>query len=114
MKGSSKLMKQFFDEHGRPPVPLTGKIDWHMFSEQDKKWFFARGCTWHKGERRQKRTTSDDSERRLTRSPHTALGSVRRAGGPDPVAVRHNAPGHAAITRGQGHARDRVCLHVPC
>jgi len=49
MKGSSKLMKQFFDEYGRPPVPRTGKIDWHMFSEKEKSWFFDRGCTWHKG-----------------------------------------------------------------
>lgn len=49
MKGSSKLMSQFFDEHGRPPVPLEGKIDWNMFSEDQKQWFFDRGCTWHKG-----------------------------------------------------------------
>ncbi|ORY60383.1 hypothetical protein BCR35DRAFT_346935 [Leucosporidium creatinivorum] len=51
MKGSSRLMKEFFDEHGRPPVPPVGeKIDWHMFTEEDKQWFFARGCEWLKVE----------------------------------------------------------------
>lgn len=25
LKGSSKLMSQFFDEHGRPPVPAFGE-----------------------------------------------------------------------------------------
>ena len=48
MKGSSKLMKQFFDETGRPPVP-AGKIDTHGFKEEDKQWFFDRGCEWLKG-----------------------------------------------------------------
>ncbi|KAI5475009.1 hypothetical protein MNV49_002101 [Pseudohyphozyma bogoriensis] len=48
MKGSSRLMKEFFDVHGRPPVHPTGKIDWHMFTEEEKEWFFARGCEWIK------------------------------------------------------------------
>lgn len=48
MKGSSKLMKEFFDVHGRPPVP-DGKIDTHAFKEEDKQWFFDRGCEWYKG-----------------------------------------------------------------
>ncbi|KAL8278655.1 hypothetical protein RQP46_008947 [Phenoliferia psychrophenolica] len=49
MKGSSLLMKQFFDEHGRPPVPPYGeKLDTFGFQEVDKEWFFARGCEWLK------------------------------------------------------------------
>ena len=49
MKGSSKLMKQFFDEHGRPPVPVSGVVDSYRFTQQEKEWFLQRGCTWHKG-----------------------------------------------------------------
>ncbi|BGP13350.1 hypothetical protein JCM10213v2_001269 [Rhodosporidiobolus nylandii] len=48
MKGSSKLMKEYFDEVGRPPLPQEGKIDWHTFQEEEMKWFFARGCEWLK------------------------------------------------------------------
>ncbi|KAM0751007.1 hypothetical protein T439DRAFT_325165 [Meredithblackwellia eburnea MCA 4105] len=49
MKGSSKLMKQFFDEHGRPPIPPEGeKLDTFKFKEEDKQWFFDRGCEWIK------------------------------------------------------------------
>jgi hypothetical protein len=50
MKGSSKLMKAFFDEHGRPPVPVGEVIDRYLFTEAEKQWFFDRGCTWHKGQ----------------------------------------------------------------
>ncbi|KAK4699705.1 hypothetical protein P7C70_g6552, partial [Phenoliferia sp. Uapishka_3] len=49
MKGSSKLMKEFFDVHGRPPVPPEGaKLDTYGFTVADKDWFFARGCEWLK------------------------------------------------------------------
>ncbi|GAA6038570.1 hypothetical protein JCM8097_004636 [Rhodosporidiobolus ruineniae] len=49
MKGSSKLMKQYFDEVGRPPLPEGGKkIDIHFFTEEQMKWFFDRGCEWIK------------------------------------------------------------------
>ncbi|GAA5884857.1 hypothetical protein JCM6882_007127 [Rhodosporidiobolus microsporus] len=44
MKGSSRLMKDYFDEVGRPPLPQEGKIDWHTFREDEMKWFTDRGC----------------------------------------------------------------------
>ncbi|GAA5973642.1 hypothetical protein JCM11641_005058 [Rhodosporidiobolus odoratus] len=47
MKGSSKLLKEYFDEVGRPPL-RDGKIDWHSFEEEEMKWFFDRGCEWLK------------------------------------------------------------------
>ncbi|GAA6038561.1 hypothetical protein JCM8097_004631 [Rhodosporidiobolus ruineniae] len=48
MKGSSRLVKQYFDEVGRPPLPQEGKIDWTTFKEEEMKWFFDRGCEWIK------------------------------------------------------------------
>ncbi|BGP45399.1 hypothetical protein JCM10450v2_001217 [Rhodotorula kratochvilovae] len=48
MKGSSKLFKEFFDEHGRPPLPAEGKIDWHVFQEEERQWFLDHGCEWVK------------------------------------------------------------------
>ncbi|KAI5480104.1 hypothetical protein MNV49_001764 [Pseudohyphozyma bogoriensis] len=48
MKGSHNLMKKFFDEHGRPPVPLEGRVDFHLFSIEDKQWFIDQGCKWIK------------------------------------------------------------------
>lgn len=47
MKGSSRLQKQFFDIHGRPPIP-DERLDWHMFSNEDKAWFEEQGCEWIK------------------------------------------------------------------
>lgn len=49
MKGSSALMKEFFDVHGRPPLPAyPGKIDSYSFKTEDKQWFFDRNCEWLK------------------------------------------------------------------
>ncbi|GAA6000586.1 hypothetical protein JCM10207_004563 [Rhodosporidiobolus poonsookiae] len=44
IKGSSQVMKQYFDEVGRPPLPQEGKIDWHVFKEEEMKWFYDHGC----------------------------------------------------------------------
>ncbi|KDE08197.1 hypothetical protein MVLG_01676 [Microbotryum lychnidis-dioicae p1A1 Lamole] len=48
MKGSNKLMKQFFDLHGRPPLPDGTRIDSHTFSDEEKQWFIDQGCEWLK------------------------------------------------------------------
>lgn len=48
MEGSSRLMKRFFDENGRPPLPTHERLDWHMFSNEDKQWFIDQGCKWFK------------------------------------------------------------------
>ncbi|EIW68930.1 hypothetical protein TREMEDRAFT_68869 [Tremella mesenterica DSM 1558] len=47
MKGSSSVLEQFFDEVGRPPLP-SSKIDWHLFSRDEKQWFLDHGCEWVK------------------------------------------------------------------
>ncbi|RSH89677.1 hypothetical protein EHS25_002228 [Saitozyma podzolica] len=47
MRGSSNLMTQFFEETGRPPMPPS-RIDWHLFSKEDKQWFLDHGCEWTK------------------------------------------------------------------
>lgn len=47
MKGSSRLLSKFFDLHGRPPIP-DSRLDWHMFSTEDKAWFEENGCEWIK------------------------------------------------------------------
>ncbi|GAA5870749.1 hypothetical protein JCM16303_001575 [Sporobolomyces ruberrimus] len=45
IKGSSRLLKEYFDEKGRPPLRGTGKqIDWHAFDEGEMQWFYDRGC----------------------------------------------------------------------
>ncbi|GAA6004026.1 uncharacterized protein JCM10292_005843 [Rhodotorula paludigena] len=47
MKGSSELLKQYFEETGRPKYE-GGKYDWHTFEEEEMDWFFERGCEWLK------------------------------------------------------------------
>ncbi len=88
MKGSSKLMKEFFDVHGRPPVP-AGKIDTYGFKVEDKQWFFDRGCEWLKGKPRlliHHQPVAVLTPRML--SSH----SLRRPWRPHPVALGHYAP----------------------
>ncbi|GAA5976708.1 hypothetical protein JCM5350_006727 [Sporobolomyces pararoseus] len=46
IKGSSRLIEQYFDEKGRPPLRGSGKqIDWHAFDESEMQWFYDRGCS---------------------------------------------------------------------
>ncbi|GAA5924593.1 uncharacterized protein JCM15063_005684 [Sporobolomyces koalae] len=45
IKGSSRLIEQYFNEKGRPPLRGSGKqIDWHAFDESEMEWFYERGC----------------------------------------------------------------------
>ncbi|WVQ84047.1 hypothetical protein IAT38_006192 [Cryptococcus sp. DSM 104549] len=47
MKGSSALMKKFFDQRGRPPIPAEF-IDHYRFTLEEKQWFIDQGCEWIK------------------------------------------------------------------
>lgn len=122
MKGSSRLMKAFFDEHGRPPVPLEGKIDWNMFTEDQKQWFFDRGCTWHKGELICALFGSCARDVVNFVSCRSSVGSLRRPRRPDPVAQRYHAPGQTNVHVQSPETYDlltgvyainRVCLPLP-
>ncbi|WWD03167.1 hypothetical protein V865_001214 [Kwoniella europaea PYCC6329] len=48
LEGSSKLVEEYFDTHGRNSYKSWGPFDWFGFTEEQQQWFFDRGCKWVK------------------------------------------------------------------